>query len=537
MRYPRAARRTLLQAQLHRHYVPRAFGGEFRSFEDVGALLRVVARRDLTIAVTHAITLFGTSVVWLAGDASQQRALARSMLDGEPVSVALIEQASGSDLLAMTTAARPSGDGYRLTGEKWQGNGVDRHRFVVVYARTAERGGPRGFSHFLVDKQAIPGGVQASGKTLARGLCGADLRGLHFDAQLPRTALIGAEGSGFEVILKALQLSRTICGVLSLGALDTAFDLVLRFALQREVHGKRVAELPQSQKLLVEAWAELLVCDSVTGLALRSLHAVPSQASVHSAVVKYLVPTLTEQAMQKLSVVHGARCYLRHGDSPGIFQKMYRDNMVVSRFDGSAQVNLFSLSQQLRSLVIHMQAAEVPRWAHSASEPTELDWTRFSLSASGADAVLAGFDAGCHALRAAMRRRASDETRRLLAIALVRLARGRDELSDVIRGLSPGAFAAGDPEALELARRYCVVAAAAAVLADWQVNRAALASTLADPAVLVVVLHRLAAQLGGPPVLPTPYYQDCFAALLAHRERNGRCGLYVMPTEDTSPLS
>jgi alkylation response protein AidB-like acyl-CoA dehydrogenase len=517
--------------------VPRALGGEFRSFEEVGALVRVVARRDLAVAVTHAISLLGAAVVWLAGDASQQRALAGSVLDGEQVSVALTEPASGSDLLATTTAARPSGDGYHLTGEKWQGNGLGRHRFVVVYARTAERGGPRGFSIFLVDKEAIPGGVRASGESPPLGLRGADLNGLRFDTQLPRTALIGPEGSGFEVILKALQISRTICGVLSLGALDTSLETVLRFALEHEVFGERVAELPQSQKLLVEAWAELLVCDSLTSLGLRGLHAVPSQASVHSAVVKHLVPTLAEQAMQKLSVVYAARSYLPHSDDPEIFQKMYRDNRVVSLFEGSTQANLFNLSHQLRSLVTRTQAAEAPGWTHHASEPPELDWTRFSLSASGQDVVLASFEAGCHALRMWMQQHASDETRQSLEALLVRLTQDRDELFDAVRRLSPGAFAAGDPEGFELARRYCVVVAASAVLASWQLNRAALASTLAHPAVLAVVLHRLAAQLGECPLLPTACYRDCFAALVARHECDGQCGLYVIPTEDSSTLS
>jgi len=256
---------------------------------------------------------------------------------------------------------------------------------------------------------------------------------------------------------------------------------------------------------------------------------------VHSAVVRHLVPTLAEQAMQKLSVVYGARYSLRHGDDPRVFQKMYRDNQVMGLFDGSTQVSLFNLSQQLRSLIIHMRAAEVPGWAHNASEPTELDWTMLSLSARGRDAVLAGFDAGCYALRAAMQQHAC-ETRQSIEISLVRLQQARVELSDAILRLSPGAFAAGDPAAFELARHYCVVAAAAAVLADWQVNRAALVSTLADPAVLAVVLYRLTAQLGELP-LPTACYRDCFTALLARRERYGRCGLYAMPTEETSPLS
>lgn len=534
-RYPSTALGTLIQVQLQRYYVPRTFGGEFRSFEEVGALVRVVSRRDPTIAVSHAIGLLGTAVVWLAGDASQQRALASSVLEGERVSVALTEPASGSDLLAQSTAARRSGDEYHLTGEKWLWNGLARHRFVVVYARTAERGGPRGFSLFLVDKQAVPDGVSALEKVPPSRLHGAGLHGLRFDARLPRSALIDPEGSGFEVILKALQSSRLICSTLSLGVLDASLEIVLRFALQRKIDGQRVATLPLSQKLLVEAWAELLICDSVTGLALRGLHAVPSQASVHSAVVKYLVPTLAEQAMQKLSVVYRVRHCLRHNDDPDIFETMYRDQLVVNLFDGSTQVSLFSLSQQLRRLVASAQPAEVPGWARYGSEPAELDWSRLALSASGQDAVLAGFEVGCHALRTAMQQHASDETRRALEIPLSQLAHGRQELFSAIRQLSPGAFAAGDPRGAELARRYCVVSAASAVLADWQLNRDVLTSTLADPAVMAVVLHRLAAQLGDVPLLPAPCYRDCFAALLARRERNGQCGLYITPTEGTSP--
>jgi alkylation response protein AidB-like acyl-CoA dehydrogenase len=536
-RYPSSALGALLQTQLHRHYVPRTLGGEFHSFEEVGALVRVVARRDLTIAITYAISLLGTAVVWLGGDPTQQRALAASVLEGERVSVGLTEPAFGSDLLAMTTAARPIASGYQLTGEKWLGNGLDRHRFVVVYARTARRGGPRGFSLFLIDKKTVPGGFRASGKIPTLGLRGADMNGLHFDVTLPATALIGAEGNGFEVILKALQISRTFCAALSLGALDTSLDTVLRFALQRKIYGKRVSELPQSQKLLVEAWAELLVSYSLTSLVLRALHAVPAQASVHSAIVKYLVPTLAEQAMQKLSVVYGARYYLRSSDDPGIFQKMYRDNLVVSLFDGSTQVNLFSLSHQLRALVAHAQPAAVPEWASCTDRSSEFDWNGLSLSAGGQDILLASFDAACDAVRAWTQEQVADETRGALETSIARLVQGRNQLFDAIRGLSPGAFAAGDPEVFELARRYCVVAAASAVLIDWQLNRGVMANTLADPAVLAVVLHRLAVQLGDVPLLPTPCYRDCFAALLARRKFDGQCGLYVVPPESADYVS
>src|SRR4051812_35991535 len=126
-RYPSRALRRLLQLQFHQYYVPRGLGGKFQSFQEGGALVRVVARRDLTIAVIHAVSLLGTAVVSLAGGAGQQRGGAGSVRGGGQVSVALSEPAADSDLLVMTTAARPRGDGYPLAGEKCLVNGLDRH--------------------------------------------------------------------------------------------------------------------------------------------------------------------------------------------------------------------------------------------------------------------------------------------------------------------------------------------------------------------------------------------------------------------------
>src|SRR5262249_48807264 len=151
-------------------------------------------------------------------------------------------------------------------------------------------------------------------------------------------------------------------------------------------------------------------------------HAAPSQASVHSAVAKYLVPTLAEQAMQRLSVVYGARYYLGHSDDRGIFQKMYRDSQIINQFDGGTQVNLFILAHQLRALVTRYQATEVPAWVHYASDLPEFDWAGLSLSASGHDAILAGFEAGISALRTWMQQHVSEGMRQVLEPSLAQLA-------------------------------------------------------------------------------------------------------------------
>ena len=68
----------------------------------------------------------------------------------------------------------------------------------------------------------------------------------------------------------------------------------------------------------------------------------PEQASLSSAMAKYLVPTLAEAGLGSLSVTLGARYYLREEHVHGIFQKMLRDNAVIGLFDGSTAINLAS---------------------------------------------------------------------------------------------------------------------------------------------------------------------------------------------------
>lgn len=73
--------------------------------------------------------------------------------------------------------------------------------------------------------------------------------------------------------------------------------------------------------------------------------------SAWSSAVKVFVPMTAESSVQRLSAVLGARFYLREGHWGGVFQKLLRDNAVVSLFDGSTAVNLEVLALQLPRLL------------------------------------------------------------------------------------------------------------------------------------------------------------------------------------------
>ena len=75
----------------HLHYIPTQFGGRFRSFDELFSLLRLLARRDVTVVVAHAKTYLGSICVWLKGSEQQKKELARIIESGEQVALALTE--------------------------------------------------------------------------------------------------------------------------------------------------------------------------------------------------------------------------------------------------------------------------------------------------------------------------------------------------------------------------------------------------------------------------------------------------------------
>ncbi|MFD0392030.1 hypothetical protein ACFQ3Z_01700 [Streptomyces nogalater] len=101
-------------------------------------------------------------------------------------------------------------------------------------------GGSRGFGLFLVDRDRLPPGAwQVLPKVRTHGIRGADISGfvLH-GAQVPADALIGGPGDGIALVLKSLQLTRTACVGLSLGAADHALRLTRDFVTRRELYGR-----------------------------------------------------------------------------------------------------------------------------------------------------------------------------------------------------------------------------------------------------------------------------------------------------------
>src|SRR5439155_23135085 len=74
--YPQEANDILDRWGLNHYYIPLAYGGKLTSFEELLALMKVISRRDLTVALAHGLPFLAAATVWLGGSAEKKRALA-----------------------------------------------------------------------------------------------------------------------------------------------------------------------------------------------------------------------------------------------------------------------------------------------------------------------------------------------------------------------------------------------------------------------------------------------------------------------------
>ena len=176
------------------------------------------------------------------GTEQQKRHYLPQMATGRiRATMALTEPGGGSDLQALTTTARPDGDGYVVNGAKTWITNARRAQLVALLCKTDPNAEPRhrGISILLVEHGD---GFTVSKDLPKLGYKGVESCELSFhDYRVPADALLGAvEGRGFGQMMKGLEIGRIQVAARALGVARAALDDSLRYAQERESFGKPI---------------------------------------------------------------------------------------------------------------------------------------------------------------------------------------------------------------------------------------------------------------------------------------------------------
>ena len=506
--YPEAIIDLLNRLNIHHYFIPSRYGGKLTSFEEVLAIARVLARRDLTVTIAYGVTYLGSLPIWIGGTEKQKAWLAETIKTGNKISFGLTEEEHGSDILASETEAIEVDNRYVLSGKKWLiGNG-STSSICTIFARIDNRNGPRSFMLFLVNKGELNQESYCHlPKIKTLGLRGADISGISFNGcQLSKEASIGKAGSGFEIALKTLQITRTLHAgaALSLGQADTALRATLSFVLQRKLYKATAWDIPQVKEILIESFLNILICECISIATVRAIHSSPEQMSIFSSIVKYFVPTQVDCLIHKLSSILGARCFLREGHYQGIFQKISRDHSIVNIFDGNIAVNLYSIILQIKQLTNYRNRSknclcntdyERQKLIFDLNKPLpEVELENLQLYNRGQNDIIQGLEEALHVL--GLMQENSDIDPEILKILIVFTNHLIDEIDAhdrLIDNLDEEYIYKNSKssELFAIAKKYCNIHSASACLQIWVYNRQHFRSFVARGEWLVVCLSNL----------------------------------------------
>jgi alkylation response protein AidB-like acyl-CoA dehydrogenase len=450
----------------------------------------------------------------MAGTPEQKQKLARFIMDDYgAMCLGYSEKEHGSDLINGDLTATKVEGGYILNGEKWPINRATISGVSFILAKTDANGGPKCLTLFMVDKRQLdPEKYYNLPKIYTHGVRASDMSGIGFkDCFVPDSMRLREEGDGLELALKGFQITRMLCAAFSHGAADTALRTTLSFAVNRVIYHKTVMDLPQPRRTLVDAFLDILICDCETIPAARGFHIIPEQFSVWASVVKYFVTVRLEEMVNSVYVVLGSRFYMREEHEFGIFQKLLRDNSIISMFDGSSIVNLHALILQLRPLTKYrakrnsrtMSALKTRLEAIFSLEKSvpPFEPNNLELFGRGMDDSLQGLEIALDMLEGLKN---SDEVDAEILENLLMLGNlVLEELNAHDEQISQSKFEYGhdqSPELFEIAKKYCTLHAASACLHTWLYNRSILGEFFARGEWLVLSLHRLLRTLR-----PLPY--------------------------------
>ena len=157
----------------------------------------------------------------------------------------MTEIKGGSDLgAAVETIARPAGDRWRLTGEKYFTSNVGAELAVVAARPEGAAAGVRGLALFLVPRYRENGELNYFIRRLKDKIATRSVPTGEVELKDSEGYLLGSADSGIYLILEVLNLSRVANSVVSVALAQRAITDALSYAEHRAAFGKPILDHP-----------------------------------------------------------------------------------------------------------------------------------------------------------------------------------------------------------------------------------------------------------------------------------------------------
>jgi alkylation response protein AidB-like acyl-CoA dehydrogenase len=340
-RFPREVFRILGEAGLLGLPFGEDVGGGGQPYEVYLQVVEELAARWASVALGISVHTLSCFPIDRFGTEAQRRDLLPEMVGGQLLGAYCLSEAhAGSDPAAMRASAKGSDGGWVANGEKaWVTHGGQAD-FYSTFLRTPDDG-ERAISCFHLTP-GLPG-FSAGRPEEKMGLTGSTTAVIRLDdVPIPADRLVGERGRGLSIALAALDSGRLGVSAVAVGLAQSALDLAVRYAGEREAFGRPIVEHQGVAFLLADMAAAVESARAMYLMAARRRDAgkpYSRQASIAKLVATDAAMKVTTDAVQVL----GGAGYTR--DHPA--ERYMREAKVMQIFEGTNQIQRMVIGKDL----------------------------------------------------------------------------------------------------------------------------------------------------------------------------------------------
>ena len=276
------------------------------------------------------------------GTEDQKEKYLKPLAIGEKLGAySLSEPESGSDASNMRTFAKKEGDHYVINGTKnWVTNGINGD-IVILFCMTEKSVGYKGISAFVVEKGTL--GLSTGKKENKLGIRASDTCELYFEnCLIPCGNMIGEEGQGFKVAMKALGGGRIGIAAQALGLARAALDASISYAKERKQFGKTIGEFGAIQNKLADMATEI---DAARMLVWRAAKLKDDGKNYYreSSMAKLYASSTAMKAATECVQIHGGYGYMQEY---GV-ERLMRDAKITQIYEGTSEIQQLVIGRDL----------------------------------------------------------------------------------------------------------------------------------------------------------------------------------------------
>lgn len=274
----------------------------------------------------------GSYPIFLAGSQIQKEKYLTKIGKGELLTTyALTEPGAGSDVNAIKSDARVTGEGFVLNGKKrFISNGFAAD-IMIAFAKTPLPDNPRALSAFILEK-GMPGlNVSKRLEIMAPH----DLVELEFkNCIIPKANLLSNLGDGFKVAMRTLDMFRMSVGAAAIGIGSAAFEVALKYAKKRVQFGSPIAKFQAIQLKIAKMATELDAARALVYRAAILKDTGVSDITRKASMAKYYATEAAFRAVDQSLQIHGGAGVIKGSK----VERLYREIRPLRIYEGTSEI-------------------------------------------------------------------------------------------------------------------------------------------------------------------------------------------------------